>query len=76
MPVIDNIPTTWSSAVTLAAEEWWQCKSGVVALTLEETPGDKDGLELRVGEGVQIASGKAVRYRAVSGVATIAREAF
>lgn len=76
MPLITNVTTNWSTAVTLTGDEIWQSRRGGVYLATTATPGADDGVLLREGTAIQIASGRSVRVRAeTSGGAVIAREA-
>ncbi|MCU0906254.1 MAG: hypothetical protein MUF73_02160 [Rhodobacteraceae bacterium] len=76
MPLITNVTSAWSTAVTLTTDEVWQARRGGVFLSTAATPAAGDGLLLREGTALQIASGRAVRVRTESAEgAVIAREA-
>lgn len=59
MPLITNVTTAWSTAVTLTTDEVWQARSGGVYLSTAATPAATDGVLLREGTALQIASGRA-----------------
>lgn len=76
MPRITDATAAWSSAVTLAAGEFWQCHAGYIAVSTAASPGPEDGIRLAEGQGVDIASGKDVKYRKLTSAdAIISREA-
>ena len=76
MPLITNVTSAWSSAVTLTTDEVWQARRGGVFVSTAASPAANDGVLLREGTALQIASGRAVRYRTeVAEGAIIAREA-
>lgn len=76
MPLITNVTTAWSTAVTLSTDEVWQARRGGVFISTAAAPGANDGVLLREGAALQIATGRAVRYRTEGAEgAVIAREA-
>lgn len=75
MPRITDVTDEWSSPVTLSANEFWQCHEGYVAVSTAASPDPNDGIRLAEGQGVDIESGKDVRYRKLSSdTAIISRE--
>ena len=74
MPMISTLPQTWSSPVTLAADEVWQVRGGPVFLTTEASPAPLTGLEMRSGDAIRVTAGKTVRYRSFDATAQIVRE--
>jgi hypothetical protein len=76
MPLITEVPTTWSSGVTLSANELWQARAGTVYISTAASPGADDGLELSALRGLRLSSGLTVKYRRApgGGTAVIARE--
>lgn len=66
MAIVTDFTGSWSSAVTLAAAEFWQVQVGPVYIATAATtaPSDlADGLLLGEGDTVSFASGEVVRYR-------------
>lgn len=63
MTMITTIPTAWSAAVTLVRDEIWQARNGAVFLSTTANPVAKDGLLLKAGDGLRLASGLKVKYR-------------
>ena len=63
MAVLDAT-TTWQSGGTLAAQEIWQCQSGILRLATGSQPSAADdGIVLAEGAGVLLSSGLEVWYR-------------
>jgi len=72
----DASSTAWSSAVVLAANEFWQCRTGAVLISTATTPGVNDGILLTAPYGIDLLSGASVKYKAATTQAsTISREA-
>jgi len=63
MAYISDVTATWSSPVTLTANEIWQCSRGSVRVTSEASPAELDGLILTAGHGVQFGNGQVIRYK-------------
>jgi hypothetical protein len=56
---------------TTPEPEYWQVKSGTLAITAAANPGDNDGIVLAADDKdsastIRIAGGKAVKFRSVS----------
>ncbi|WP_101339719.1 hypothetical protein [Cereibacter azotoformans] len=62
MPLL-TATDAWQTHGPTTAEEVWQCREGMVLITLEAVVNDDQGLELVQGDSLVIASGKTVRYR-------------
>lgn len=66
MSVISNVTGSWSSAVTLSANEFWQVRKGPVYIATQASsaPGtDNDGILLSDGDVIELANTDVVRYR-------------
>lgn len=77
MARIQATNTDWSAGTELTEAETWQVVEGKAWITVEASPGDDDGILLHGERGVQIASGKTVKYKLATGYgfADIRREA-
>jgi hypothetical protein len=77
MALITDVTASWSSGVTLSADEIWQCRKGAVLVSTMTSPGENDGILLVAdGRALDIVTGKTVKYKAVNGLeSTISREA-
>ncbi len=76
MALITDAAFTWSSPVTLGADEVWQARTGRVFVTTTASPAANDGILLTETQAVQLAAGLQVRYRREGSTpALIAREA-
>jgi hypothetical protein len=63
MALISDAATTWSSPITLTADEVWQAREGSVFVTTTDTPSANDGLALHENHAVRFSTGVTVRYR-------------
>ena len=63
MALITDAATTWSSPVTLAADEIWQTRKGSVFVTTTDSPAVNDGVALHEMHAVQFPAGVSVSYR-------------
>lgn len=66
MAIVSDFTRSWSSTVTLAADEFWQVRKGPVYIATAATsaPSDeKDGLLLSEGDILALTTGEVVRYR-------------
>ena len=76
MALITDAAFTWSSPVTLNANEVWQARNGRVFVSTSPSPAAGDGIELWETHAIQFSAGQQVRYRKEgTGTALIAREA-
>lgn len=76
MALITDAATGWSSSITLATDEIWQCRKGSVFVTTTATPTADDGIALHEMHAVQFPAGVVVSYRKESTTeALIVREA-
>lgn len=66
MAYIDNIGADWTTRAVTTAAEVWQCRSGVVMITLETTAHPLQGHVLNPGESFTVPSGKIAHYRRAS----------
>ncbi|MEO0929352.1 MAG: hypothetical protein AAFY14_01705 [Pseudomonadota bacterium] len=76
MALITDASTSWSTPITLTADEVWQARWGSVYVTTTESPAADDGISLHENHAVRFSAGSTVRYRK-DGItdALIAREA-
>lgn len=63
MALVNDVNSSWSSGITLAAQEFWQVRAGDALVTHEASPADGDGLYLAQGQGITFASGQTIKYR-------------
>ncbi|MEM6660623.1 MAG: hypothetical protein AAF666_00470 [Pseudomonadota bacterium] len=76
MALIANATTSWSSPITLTADEVWQTRSGSVYLTTTASPDADDGIWLHENHAVRFSAGQSVSYRKEGAAdALIVREA-
>lgn len=80
MSVISNVTGSWSSAVTLSANEFWQVRKGPIYLATQASsePGtENDGILLGDGDVIELANTDVVRYRSArpDGTGIIVRRA-
>ena len=71
MALVSDVASSWSPGVTLAAQEFWQVRSGEALVTHETSPVEGDGLYLAAGQGITFASGQTIKYRRAGTSATI-----
>jgi len=77
MATYNDAVAAWSTPITTAGTETWQCRTGSIFLTVEASPAANDGIRLNAGDAVKIGTGKDVSYRLAGGsAALIAREVF
>ena len=66
MAIVSDFTRSWSATVTLAADEFWQVRTGPVyvatAATVEPVS-ETDGLLLSEGDILALGTGEVVRYR-------------
>lgn len=76
MALITDASTSWSTPITLTADEVWQTRAGSVFVTTTASPAADDGIWLHENHAVRFSAGSTVRYRK-DGItdALIAREA-
>ena len=75
MALIADADFSWSSPVTLAADEVWQSRDGRVFVTTTASPSADDGILLLETHAIQLSAGQQVRYRKEGrGAALIVRE--
>lgn len=76
MALITDAATTWSTPVTLTADEVWQTRKGSIFVTTSSSPSADDGLALHENHAVRFSAGAAVSYRKEGATeALIVREA-
>ena len=63
MALITDASTTWSTPITLAADEVWQTRKGSVFVTTTSSPATDDGISLHENHAVRFSAGSIVRYR-------------
>lgn len=75
----ETATSNWTDYTTPEAE-YWQVKSGVMAITASANPGDNDGIVLAADDKdsastIRIAGGKALKFRSIGkSNATFVRE--
>ena len=72
MPMLEAL-NEWDD-VTLEADEFWQCRSGRVLVTVEAEPTANVGVFLAAGESIDFPSGATVNFRGIGTGAQIWRE--
>ena len=76
MALIADATTSWSTPITLTADEVWQTRSGSVYVTTTASPDANDGSWLHENHAVRFSSGQSVSYRKEGAAdALIVREA-
>lgn len=76
MALITNAATTWSTVITLTADEIWQSRKGAVFVSTGTNPDPEDGIALHENHAIRFSAGVSVRYRKEGPTeALIAREA-
>lgn len=76
MALITVDSTSWSTPLTLATDEIWQTRKGLIFLTSTASPAPEDGIEVRENQAVRLSAGTQIRYRkAGTTEALIVREA-
>jgi len=66
MAIVSDFTRTWSAAVTLAGDEFWQVQIGPIYLATAASTApatDTDGLLLPEGSILALSVGEVVRYR-------------
>ena len=63
MTVITDATFSWSSPVTLNADEIWQSRGSTLFVTTSTSPATNDGLALRENQALRFSAGMVVRYR-------------
>ena len=75
----ETATSAWTDYTT-PENEYWQVKSGVLAITASADPGDNDGIVIAADDKdasstIRVAAGKAVKFRSIGkGNATFVRE--
>lgn len=76
MALITDATNTWSSPITLSADEIWQTRKGAVFVSTGANPDADDGIAVHENHAVRFSAGVAVRYRKEGATdALIVREA-
>lgn len=63
MALITDAATTWSTPITLTADEVWQARKGSVFVTTTASPAPDDGIALHENHAVRFSAGVSVSYR-------------
>ena len=62
MSIVTDVDFSWSSVVTLNADEIWQARGDVAYLSTTASPTENDGLRTQSGETIRQTVGTQIRY--------------